>query len=212
VTKSKATDAATKILQANVGILIAGFDFGAYQAKLASTLENISSEYTGEVPDFYNPLKAPQNFTDVGALENVARVLKKAIIRKERDVRRAGASPDREYYTQYTSETVKAVEDNGFNLGMVCAIVERGLNVSGRKGFAGNTLSAEVLRRKVSGFYNGKFDGRVYENNLRGLITCGAMLERDRSGKIAYSLAIKLPDSVPASIREVLQPFYSQNN
>jgi hypothetical protein len=212
VTKSKATDAATKILQANVGILIAGFDFGVYQAKLASTLENISSEYTGEVPDFYNPLKAPQNFTDVGALENVDRALKKAISKKGRDRSGATASPDREYYTQYTSETAKAVEDDGFDLGMVCAIVDRGINVRGRKGFGGKIMLAEVLKKKVSGFYNGKFDGRVYENNLRSMVTCGAMLEQRQAGKPTYSLATKLPDSVPASIREVLQPFYSRSN
>ena len=92
---------------------------------------------------------------------------------------------------------------------MVCAIVDHGLNVRGRKGFAGNTLSSEVLRRKVSGFYNGKFDGRVYENNLRGMVTCGAMLEKNKSpGKLGYSLVVKLPDSVPTSLRAVLQPFY----
>ncbi len=208
VAGDKLTDAATKLFQTNVGILIANFDFGKYRTKLASTLEKISSEYTGEIPDFYNPLKTPQNFTDVGALENVARVLKKARAKKGRSVGSVVVSPDRAYYAQYASGTAKAVEDDGFNLGMVCAIVDRGLNVSGRKGFAGNTLSAEVLKKKVSGFYNGKFDKRVYENNLRRMITCGAMLERDRSGKSAYSLATKLPDSVPASIREVLQPFY----
>ncbi|MBI4983049.1 hypothetical protein HZC32_00160 [Candidatus Woesearchaeota archaeon] len=193
----------------NPELLQQAYPFQKYTTLLEALIEKIRQHYQDDLPNGFNYLVWPEKFASMDKLNELNEKIGQEVVQEA--VKEDEIEWEKDIQTKYDPKINAELEQQGFNVDMVEAVILVGFGLKGKiRPFGKKYWPEEHIRKRVMRRLKGKNTAKIYDQTLSQLIKASVVLKAGgRSQGDCYSINPSF-DEVPECLRNYLKIIYSK--